>query len=108
MMVARREAILAKGCGYYEQAMVEAWAGDGVAERIPRYLQQIADPELIVLIAEAGDDVHTMGADLWPYGARENWPLIEGFIHQLRADGLLDRDLTIAEVFAAPLIDSER
>jgi 4,5-dihydroxyphthalate decarboxylase len=51
---------------------------------------------------------HTIGADLWPYGARANWPLIEGFIHQLRADGLLDRDLTIADVFAAPLIDSER
>lgn len=57
MMVARREAILAKGFGYYEQSMIDAWAVDGAAERIPRYLQQIADPELIVLIAENGDDV---------------------------------------------------
>lgn len=57
MTLARREAILAKSWGHYEQATVEAWAVDGASERLVRYAQQIADPELIVLIAETGDDV---------------------------------------------------
>jgi Acetyltransferase (GNAT) domain len=57
MTLTRRAAILAKGCGYYEQPMVDAWVADGAAERVQRYEQQIADPELITLIAESGDDV---------------------------------------------------
>src|SRR5580658_682508 len=57
MMVVRREAILAKAWGYYEESTVEAWAVDGEAGRVARYAQQIADPKLIVLVAESGDDV---------------------------------------------------
>ena len=57
MMVSRREAILAKGCGYYEQSTIEAWAVDGAVERVPRYVQQIVDPDFIVLVAEKDDDV---------------------------------------------------
>jgi hypothetical protein len=57
MMLSRREAILAKGHGYYEQSTIEAWAVDRAVERVPRYLQQISDRDLIVLIAEKDDDV---------------------------------------------------
>ena len=57
MVQVRREAILAKARGPYQQETVDAWAAEGAPDRAERYAQDIADPEHIVLVAEAGDEI---------------------------------------------------
>jgi L-amino acid N-acyltransferase YncA len=57
MAEVRREAILSTDGEHYPAPTVEAWVTDGASDRVARYVQQIDDPQLIVLIAEAGDDV---------------------------------------------------
>jgi 4,5-dihydroxyphthalate decarboxylase len=47
-----------------------------------------------------------MGADLWPYGFKANWPEVEAFIGYLRTDGLLDRSLSPEEVFHPSTLDT--
>jgi len=51
------EAILSKGPGHYEQSVIDAWVLDGAADRVARYAKQIADPNFIVLVAVANDEV---------------------------------------------------
>lgn len=56
MMHVHREAILGKAAGHYPQPTLDAWARGVTPERVARAESQIADPEFIVLIAEAGDE----------------------------------------------------
>jgi len=51
-----REAILAKAAGHYDQPTLAGWAIGPTPERIARQQQQIADPEFIVLVAEAAGE----------------------------------------------------
>ena len=55
MLEVRQEAILSKGRNPYTQATVDAWAADATSERAIRYTRAIADPEVIVLVAEYDD-----------------------------------------------------
>jgi putative acetyltransferase len=57
MIEARREAILSKGMDHYQRSIVVAWVADAAEERFTRYVQQIDDPDFVVLIAEADDEV---------------------------------------------------
>jgi hypothetical protein len=57
MTEVRREAILSKGADHYQGPTVEAWVTDAASERVARYTQQIADPQFVVLIAEASGEV---------------------------------------------------
>lgn len=54
---ARRDAILSKAGTHYDQAAVAAWVGTDTADRLARIEREIADPAMIVLVAEAGDDL---------------------------------------------------
>ena len=57
MVQVRRASIVSKALGSYEQATVDAWVADSAPERAVRYTRDIADPECIVLVAEATDEV---------------------------------------------------
>ena len=51
-----REAILLKAAGHYPESTLGAWALGVTPERVARLAQQIADPEFIVVVAEAGEE----------------------------------------------------
>ncbi len=57
MTQVHREAILSKAAGHYQRSTLDAWAVGATPDRIARVEQQISDPEFIVLLAEAGDEV---------------------------------------------------
>lgn len=57
MLQVRREAILAKARTAYPQATVDAWADEATTDLAARYLQRIADPACIVLLAESAGEV---------------------------------------------------
>jgi Acetyltransferase (GNAT) domain len=50
----RREAILSKAAGHYDQTILHDWAGAGDVGRIGK---RISDPDYIVLVAAAGDEM---------------------------------------------------
>jgi hypothetical protein len=57
MMHVHREAILSKAAGHYPQSTLDAWAVGATPDRVAGVGKQITDPEFIVLVAEAGDEV---------------------------------------------------
>jgi L-amino acid N-acyltransferase YncA len=57
MMDVHREAILSKAAGHYPQSTLDEWALGATPDRVARIERQIADPEFIVLVAEAGGKV---------------------------------------------------
>jgi len=57
IMGVRREAILSKAGTHYDPAGVTAWLGTDTRDRLVRIEREIADPAMIVLVAEAGDDL---------------------------------------------------
>ncbi len=61
MMRVRREAILSKAAGHYPRETLDAWAVDATPDSVARAERQIADPEFLGLIAEAGDKVIGFG-----------------------------------------------
>jgi hypothetical protein len=50
----RREAILSKAAGHYDQTILHDWADAGDVGRIGK---RISDPDYIVLVAAAGDEM---------------------------------------------------
>ena len=57
VMHVHREAILSKAAGHYRQSTLDAWALGATPDRVARAEKQIADPEFIVLVAEADGEV---------------------------------------------------
>lgn len=57
MVEVRRKAILSQSPGPYRQPTVDAWAAEAAANRAGRYAQDIADPDAIVLVAEAANEI---------------------------------------------------
>lgn len=47
-----------------------------------------------------------MNGELWPYGIKQNRAQIEKFITYLQADGLLQRDLSLEELFHDSVLDT--
>lgn len=52
----RREAILAKAASHYDECRLTDWVADA-ADHIARIRREIADPAVIVLVAEAGGEI---------------------------------------------------
>jgi hypothetical protein len=57
MMEVHREAVFAKAAGHYPRAALEAWAPGATPDRVARVEQEIADPGVIALVAEAAGEV---------------------------------------------------
>jgi GNAT superfamily N-acetyltransferase len=58
IMLVRREAILAKAAAHYDQAILSDWADAmDTSDRVARIRKRISDPNWIVLVAEAGDEI---------------------------------------------------
>ena len=57
MLLVRREAVLSKAAAHYAQATLRAWAAEATPHRVARLERQIADPDFVVLVAEAGDEI---------------------------------------------------
>jgi GNAT superfamily N-acetyltransferase len=58
MMLVRREAILAKAATHYDQVTLNDWAGTpDVTDRVAHIRKKITDPNCIVLVAEASDEI---------------------------------------------------
>ncbi len=57
MLDVHHEAILSKAAGHYTQASLNEWAVGQTPERIARFEKQIADPALVILVAEAASKV---------------------------------------------------
>jgi putative acetyltransferase len=57
MVRVRRGAILGKARNGYAQPTIEAWAAEAAPDRAALYIRDIADPEVIVLVAESGGEV---------------------------------------------------
>ncbi len=58
------------------------------------------------LIAEIEATRALMGAEFWPYGVAENRHVLEAFLRHLQDQGLIDRPLDIASLFAPDLASS--
>jgi len=56
MMQVRREAVLSKALSHYQQPILDAWVAV-TPDRVARFKQEIADPEFLVLVAEAGSAI---------------------------------------------------
>jgi len=52
-----REAVFSKAAGHYDQARLEAWSPGATPERVARVESEIANPDFIVLVAEANDEI---------------------------------------------------
>jgi GNAT superfamily N-acetyltransferase len=58
MMLVRRQAILSKAAAHYDQVILNDWAGaPDVTDRVAHIRKKITDPNCIVLVAEAGDEI---------------------------------------------------
>jgi hypothetical protein len=57
MVQVRREAILSKARGPYQQRTIHAWAAEATPDRAVRYARDITDPQSIVLVAESGGEL---------------------------------------------------
>jgi hypothetical protein len=58
IVVTRREAILSKAKTHYDRAILNDWADAmGASERVARIERKILDPDFVVLVAEAGDEI---------------------------------------------------
>jgi GNAT superfamily N-acetyltransferase len=58
MMLVRREAILAKAADHYDQIILNDWAGaPDITDRVAQTKKKISDPNCIVVVAEAGDEL---------------------------------------------------
>jgi ribosomal protein S18 acetylase RimI-like enzyme len=57
VLCVHREAILSKSADHYPRSELDAWALGATPDRLARLERQIADPEFIVLVAEAGDGI---------------------------------------------------
>ena len=57
MMLVRREAILAKAAAHYDPVTLNDWAGTDITDRVARIRQRISDPNCIVMVAEAGEEI---------------------------------------------------
>jgi GNAT superfamily N-acetyltransferase len=58
MMLVRRKAIVAKAAAHYDQMILNDWAGAiDITDRVAHIKQKISDPDYIVLVAEAGDEI---------------------------------------------------
>ena len=57
MLLVHREAVASKAGAHYAQATIRAWAAGATPDRVARVELQIADPDFVVLVAEAGDEV---------------------------------------------------
>jgi hypothetical protein len=58
IMLVRREAILTKAAAHYDQVILNDWAGTtDIADRVSRIRKKISDPDCIVMVAEAGDEI---------------------------------------------------
>ncbi len=55
------------------------------------------------LVAEYEETVRLMGADYWPYGLRRNRATLEAAVRYSHEQGLIERVLTVDELFAAGL-----
>jgi len=55
-MQVRREAILSKALSHNQQPTLDAWAAVA-PDRVARFEQAIADPEVLVLVAEANSEI---------------------------------------------------
>ncbi|HMD70259.1 MAG TPA: GNAT family N-acetyltransferase [Bryobacteraceae bacterium] len=93
MLRVHREAILSKAAGHYPQTTLDAWALGVTPDRVARAERQIADPEFIVLVAEAGDELIGYGVAIRSQG-------------QLR--GLYVKPNTISRVGSALLSELEK
>jgi putative acetyltransferase len=57
MMLVHQEAIFSRAGAHYQPATLKEWAAGATPDRIARVEQDIADPNFIILIAQAGDEV---------------------------------------------------
>jgi GNAT superfamily N-acetyltransferase len=58
IMLVRREAILAKAAVHYDQLILNDWAGSiDITDRVAHIKKKISDPNCIVVVAEAGDEI---------------------------------------------------
>jgi GNAT superfamily N-acetyltransferase len=58
IVLARREAILAKAADHYDQLTLNDWAGTiDITDRVAHIRKKISDPNCIVVVAEAGDEI---------------------------------------------------
>jgi GNAT superfamily N-acetyltransferase len=58
IMLVRRQAILAKAAAHYDQVILNDWAGAiDITDRVARIRKKISDPNCIVVVAEAGDEI---------------------------------------------------
>jgi predicted N-acetyltransferase YhbS len=57
MLLAHRDAVLFRAAAHYAEDTLSAWAAGATPERVERLERQIADPDLVVLVAEAGGEI---------------------------------------------------
>jgi 4,5-dihydroxyphthalate decarboxylase len=57
------------------------------------------------IVAEVEEEAKFLGDDIWPFGVNANRKTIETFISYLDQQGLLERPVTIEELFAPNTFD---